>query len=70
MVERGNGTENPAGRYAVSTREPSERKLPTDHEHEAGSARPSNISMINRRQSPPRPPSHPAHNNIEREMMR
>ena len=51
VVERGNGTENPRTRYAVSTREPSERKLPTDHEHEAGESRSSNISVINRRQA-------------------
>ena len=49
VVERGNETENPRIRCAVSTREPSARKLPTDHEHEAGIARPSNISVINRR---------------------
>jgi hypothetical protein len=49
VVEHGNGTENPRVRYAVSTREASARKLPTDHEHEAGTARPSYISMINRR---------------------
>ena len=49
VVERGDGTENPRNRYAVSTRAPSARKLPTDHEHEAGASRPSNISVINRR---------------------
>ena len=49
VVERGNETENPRNRYAVSTRDPSARKLPTDHEHEVGVSQSSNISVINRR---------------------
>jgi hypothetical protein len=38
------------------TREPSARQLPTNHDHEGGESRSSNISMINRRKNcPPRP---------------
>jgi len=49
VVERSHETEKPRVRYAAQTREPSARQLPTDDAHEASPARPSNISMINRR---------------------
>src|SRR6478672_11590465 len=53
-VERGNGGET-SNTLCGKTHEPSARKLPTNHDHEGGSGRSSNISVINRRQSPPRP---------------
>jgi hypothetical protein len=45
--------ENPRVRYVVRIHEPSARQLPTDHDHEGGASRSSNISVINRRTTPP-----------------
>jgi hypothetical protein len=53
-VERGNGGES-SSTLCGKTHEASARQLPTNHDHEGGSGRSSNISVINRRSSPPRP---------------
>lgn len=51
VVERGNGVENPRQSLCGQTHEPSERQLPTHHDHEGGFGRSSDISVINRRLS-------------------
>ena len=53
-AERGNG-EGSSITLCGTTHEPSARQLPTNDDHEGGFGRSSNISVIKRRSSPPRP---------------